>query len=173
MVGTAPEHQKLELTDPSTDKKHNLDDGSTLLSDYGVAHHHVLHVIDTDPAKYVASTQTGEAPEPFVLSAEKEAARAEAMKKAKEEKALADDQKLLKVKLGDRCRVSSPDPSAEVRVGTVAFIGPVHWTLGLWLGVKFDEPIGKNDGSVKGVRYFDCEPNHGSFVKPAFVQPVE
>lgn len=35
-----------------------------------------------------------------------------------------------------------------------------------WLGIEFlDEPHGKNDGSVKGVEYFKCKKNHGSFVK--------
>ena len=30
----------------------------------------------------------------------------------------------------------------------------------------FDSPQGKNDGSVSGVRYFTCPPNHGSFLRP-------
>jgi tubulin-folding cofactor B len=144
-----------------------------LLSDFGASEHNLLHVIDMDPAKYVASTQSGEVVEPFVLSAEKEAARAEVMKLAKEQKAIADDQKLLRVALGDRCQISSPtNPSDAPRVGSVAFVGPVHWATGLWVGVKFDEALGKNDGSVKGVRYFQCEDNHGSFVKPTAVSPI-
>lgn len=37
---------------------------------------------------------------------------------------------------------------------------------GWWVGVAFDEPLGKGDGSAKGVSYFSCTPGHGSFVRP-------
>ena len=30
----------------------------------------------------------------------------------------------------------------------------------------FEAAVGKNDGSVNGVRYFTCAPNHGSFLRP-------
>jgi len=171
-VGTSPAHQKVELQDPSTQTTQILEDGSKTLADFGARDHFVLHVVDSDPEKYVASTQTGDVAEPFVLSAEKEAARADAMKQAKEQKALADDSRLLRVNVGDRCQVAGATPSEAARVGTVAFVGPVHWAQGLWIGVKFDQPLGKNDGSVKGTRYFECEPNHGSFVKPSSVSPL-
>jgi tubulin-folding cofactor B len=42
--------------------------------------------------------------------------------------------------------------------------------LGPWIGVKLDEPTGKNDGTVGGVRYFESGRNFGVFVRPERVE---
>ena len=39
----------------------------------------------------------------------------------------------------------------------------------MWLGIELDQPVGKNDGSVSGIRYFDCKPSHGVFAPPSKV----
>ncbi len=51
------------------------------------------------------------------------------------------------------------------------FVGKVDGLpAGWWVGVHYDEPVGKNDGSVKGVRYFACPPGHGGLLRPARVR---
>ncbi|VDM40297.1 unnamed protein product, partial [Toxocara canis] len=49
--------------------------------------------------------------------------------------------------IGDRCQIGT-------RVGNIVFIGPTRFAPGEWIGVVLDEPLGKNDGSVEGQRYF-------------------
>ncbi|CAL1542431.1 unnamed protein product [Lymnaea stagnalis] len=52
------------------------------------------------------------------------------------------------------------------KTGTVRFVGSVQFANGVWVGVELDQPEGKNDGAVKGIRYFQCRPRHGVFVRP-------
>ncbi|XP_071321953.1 CAP-Gly domain-containing linker protein 1 isoform X2 [Trachinotus anak] len=51
--------------------------------------------------------------------------------------------------------------------GYVQFIGGTQFAPGQWAGIVLDEPIGKNDGSVAGVRYFQCEDGRGIFTRPS------
>lgn len=57
--------------------------------------------------------------------------------------------------------------------GVVRFFGTTSFSAGKWVGIELSEPVGKNDGSVKGVPYFSCPQNHGVFVKPSQVRVVQ
>uniref|UniRef100_A0A8C2BIY7 CAP-Gly domain-containing protein n=1 Tax=Cyprinus carpio TaxID=7962 RepID=A0A8C2BIY7_CYPCA len=69
---------------------------------------------------------------------------------------------------------AAPDFSVGERVwvngnkpGYVQFIGGTQFAPGQWAGIVLDEPIGKNDGSVAGVCYFQCEDLRGIFTRPS------
>ncbi|XP_030027149.1 restin homolog isoform X6 [Manduca sexta] len=64
------------------------------------------------------------------------------------------------VRTGDRVIVSS---SRGSKAGTLRFVGPTEFAPGVWAGVELDDPLGKNDGSVDGKRYFECAPRFGLF----------
>nr|XP_042899072.1 CAP-Gly domain-containing linker protein 1 isoform X3 [Parasteatoda tepidariorum] len=63
-------------------------------------------------------------------------------------------------KLEDRIWVNGTKP------GLIKFLGKTDFAPGIWAGVLLDEAVGKNDGSVAGVKYFKCEPNYGVFARP-------
>lgn len=66
---------------------------------------------------------------------------------------------------GNRCEI------AGGRRGVVMYVGRIpEMPIGWWVGVKLDEPLGKNDGSVKGTRYFTCDSSYGCFIRPQNVQ---
>uniref|UniRef100_A0A8D9BFU1 Restin homolog n=1 Tax=Cacopsylla melanoneura TaxID=428564 RepID=A0A8D9BFU1_9HEMI len=64
------------------------------------------------------------------------------------------------IRLGDRVIVMSAQGS---KTGVLRFKGTTQFAQGEWCGVELDEPVGKNDGTVEGVRYFQCEPRFGLF----------
>ena len=56
--------------------------------------------------------------------------------------------------------------------GRVAFQGTVLFRPGHWIGVILDRPFGLNNGTVKGVKYFECKPRYGIFVPVSAVHLV-
>ena len=89
--------------------------------------------------------------------------------------------KLEKIKLVSKGTNSHPPPPAapseqfkvgdQVLVdgqkqGTIGFLGTTQFARGVWAGIVMEGPEGKNDGTVAGIKYFDCEPFHGLFTRP-------
>ena len=65
--------------------------------------------------------------------------------------------------VGARCIVGD-------KRGVILYKGATSFSPGIWVGIQLDTPVGKNDGSVQGVRYFECPPNYGLFVKASMVK---
>ncbi|KAJ5071315.1 ras guanine nucleotide exchange factor a [Anaeramoeba ignava] len=53
--------------------------------------------------------------------------------------------------------------------GIIKFIGNTEFAPGLWVGIELDSSTGRNDGTINGVKYFDCKPSHGIFVRESFL----
>ncbi|GIY61456.1 restin homolog, partial [Caerostris darwini] len=62
---------------------------------------------------------------------------------------------------GDRVSVTSA--SGPPKTGVLRYLGQTDFAAGEWAGIELDEPMGKNDGTVAGKRYFRCSPNYGLF----------
>jgi len=77
-------------------------------------------------------------------------------------------------KLGDQVIVSEKlllDRGAQL--GTVRFLGETAFAQGIWVGVALHNNVGKNDGCVDGLRYFECDADHGLFVRPKMCIPLD
>ncbi|KAG5917022.1 hypothetical protein E4U42_007409 [Claviceps africana] len=61
---------------------------------------------------------------------------------------------------------------SDGRKATVRFVGQTSFQVGDWIGVELEDKTGKNDGSVQGIRYFDCPAGYGMFVKPVMATIV-
>lgn len=79
-----------------------------------------------------------------------------------------------RIVVGARCRVLNPaSGESQERRGVIKFVGEIPEIKShqlFWVGIELDEPLGKNDGTLQGVRYFEAKPTHGSFAKPSNVE---
>jgi len=57
--------------------------------------------------------------------------------------------------------------------GRVAYEGKVKFRPGHFIGVVLERPVGLNNGVVKGVRYFECKPRYGIFVRAPALSLIE
>ncbi|VDN06129.1 unnamed protein product [Thelazia callipaeda] len=70
------------------------------------------------------------------------------------------------MEIGDRVLVSGG------KYGILRFLGETDFKEGIWAGIELDQPVGKNDGSVQGKRYFTCRPPYGLFAAASKVVRV-
>jgi len=68
--------------------------------------------------------------------------------------------------VGDRVDVNG-------QLAIIRYIGPAEFAAGEWVGVELDVPDGKNNGTVQGVKYFECGDRYGKFYKSNVPRLVE
>lgn len=191
--GSNASAMQLQLKDYNGNLIANMADDSRMLGYYSPQDGFVLHIIDLDPHSASANGWLEDVSkvEKYKMSDEDYENRENTYRKWKQEqlakdptwtleKAMAEkrgevyvpkekieDEEYMAdlaapMQVGMRCEVT---PGAKR--GEVKFVGKVTGLpLGYWVGVQFDEPVGKNDGSVKGVRIFECPDGYGSFQRP-------
>ncbi|XP_055587035.1 tubulin-folding cofactor B [Uranotaenia lowii] len=158
-----------------------LDDDNQLLGYYPVEDGMRVHVIDNfafvqeNVQKFELSQDEYDKKQDSVRSYlkrnklgkynEEEVAQLERERKKQEEE---DARKLEQAEIGSRCKVTTK--GHPTRLGTVMYKGELEGKTGVFLGVKFDEPLGANDGTCEGKRYFECPPKYGSFVAAKAVE---
>ncbi|PPQ70843.1 hypothetical protein CVT24_001050 [Panaeolus cyanescens] len=190
ITGVPAANQSLALLD-SEATQHvvaELSDDSKPLGFYGARDWQVIKVTDTNPS----TTFTGQLSDvsqvdKFEISEAEYAKRNDTVLAYKQrhkvgrfaEKPESTEEpspRVDNIPVGSRCEVESTEPGLSKR-GTVRFVGETKFSKGVWVGIEYDEPYGKNDGSVQGERYFTCLQNYGVFVKPEKVKvgdyPVE
>lgn len=176
VVGALKEHMKLELHDRSGKLVSFLTEEQATLASLNVVDGMEIHVIDMASNNVLEDTSTVEK---YVLPDEKYNERAESVRAWRKREQLIskpnaaeESEKVAQnVKVGDFCVVQLPNQPPKT--GTVSFVGTTKFRPGWWVGITYNEPVGKNDGSVNGIRYFTCAENYGGFVRPQDVQIVQ
>lgn len=64
---------------------------------------------------------------------------------------------VMEIPLGSRMCIGG------AKVGTLRYFGKCHIAEGYYCGIELDEPDGRHDGLIQGVRYFTCTDGYGIF----------
>ncbi|KAK3321097.1 CAP Gly-rich domain-containing protein [Cercophora scortea] len=191
ITGIPPSCQRISLR-TSTNQNIPLeaaDEESTYLQSYPLSAYAELHVIDTRPPGARPNFSNAAGVEKYVLPEEEYEKKSDSVLAWKKNQKLgrfdpnapsheqakitanAQEIEARGIAVGKRCRVGGDD----TRRGEIKFVGEVKeipGSVGAWIGVQLDEPVGKNDGSIGGTRYWGEESavKRGVFVRPERVE---
>lgn len=185
----------LQLKDPRGGLVAELSDGARMLGYYSPQTGYVLHITDRDALSASANgwlEDVSKVPK-YIMSDADYGRRENTYRRFKEAKLAQDASWTLEREIAQRQGRASATPASQSeehseqaashvavggrcevspggRRGTVRYCGAVDGLPdGVWVGVEYDEPLGRNDGSVNGKRLFDCRPRHGAFVRAGAV----
>ncbi|XP_041669244.1 tubulin-folding cofactor B [Cheilinus undulatus] len=183
IVGAPSSNMNLELYSVSDKFLQKMDDDEALLGSYPIDDECRIHVIDRSGGQMDEFSDVSKV-EKFEISDEAynkrtDSARSfmknrrvgqyneeEMAKKKAELAARREEEKVAAnaISVGSRCQVQVA--GQPTKLGTVMYVGTTDFKQGYWVGVKYDEPLGKHNGTVEGKQYFECEDKYGGFVKP-------
>ncbi|KAK4102610.1 hypothetical protein N658DRAFT_423261 [Parathielavia hyrcaniae] len=190
VTGIPPSCQQIILKTPSNEKIaiEAPDEDAVYMQQFPLTPYADLVVADTRPVSARPNLASTAGVEKFVLPEdeyEKKADSVLAWKKAQKLgrfdpsaptheqakiAAIAQEIEARGIAVGKRCRVGEDD----TRRGEIMHVGNVPEIpgLGAWVGVQLDEPVGKNDGSIGGTRYWgeESQIKRGVFVRPERVE---
>ncbi|PPD78696.1 hypothetical protein GOBAR_DD24372 [Gossypium barbadense] len=165
--GTSVNSMRLELYDDCKNKLCDLSVDSRPLGFYSPLDGFRIHIIDLDPSSVTSGgwLEDTSLVEKYLISEDEYNKRSAATNIIFKYAQMSDDYMedlCSNIKVGDRCEVDPGEKRGVVKyVGRAEALGP-----GFWIGVQYDEPLGKHDGIVKGTRYFQCPPLCGAMVRP-------
>ncbi|KAL6522542.1 hypothetical protein OROMI_031500 [Orobanche minor] len=178
--GTCVDSMCLELYDDTNAKVSDIADNTLPLGFYSPLDGFRMHIIDRDPSSVTSGgwLEDTSLVEKYKISDEAYDKLDGTYRRFKEKlghqhsntvSKIADnymEDPCANIKVGDRCQVEPGEKRGVVKfVGRAETLGP-----GFWVGIQYDEPLGKHDGMVKGKRYFQCPPLHGGMVRPDKVE---
>lgn len=161
LTGGNPATMQLELFDIENKLICPLSNNDALLGSYPIEDGMRLHVVD----KFSLQNEMEfESLEKYEMPAEEYAKKSDTVRayllrnklgkyqddELKKQKDVVDSEKEESIlgesmKEGSRCQVTLS--GAARRLGTIKYSGLVEGLQGYWIGVQYDEPLGKNDGS--------------------------
>eukprot|EP01083_Nonionella_stella_P305908 1069031_1 len=157
IVGTPPDDMIVQLKDSNGKLICSLTPNSVSLGFFPVANGLTLHVVDTNPSSDLAYLNDVSNVDKYVMPDEEYDKRRGTFREFKEKF-------LVKKKTPEEEAEDQQRKTQQLKEGEVDF------SDGIWVGVQFDEPYGKNNGSVKGKHYFSCPNKYGSFQRPQNVK---
>ena len=156
LTGGNPGTMKLELFSGSK-LVCKIENNDAMLGSFPIEDGMRLHVIDNilfdqNVEKFELTTQQYDNREDSVRSFLKRnklgkynAEEMVELEKKREEAAKRDSERAAKITISSRCKVQTANQ--PTRIGTVMYNGELEGKKGIFIGVKFDEPLGVNDGS--------------------------
>ncbi|TPX31651.1 hypothetical protein SmJEL517_g05074 [Synchytrium microbalum] len=179
ITGVPASTMKINLYSQTDVLMGNLSEDERMLGFYPVADFMRLDVVDLNPYKTKNLYTDVSAVEKFEITDQDYSKRSDSVRafmkqnkmgKYSDEANKPPDHDLYaneasQIPLDSRCEVDGEYGVAKR--GVVRFVGRVEGLKpGFFIGVEYDEPVGKHDGTVKDVPYFKAKPKHASFVRP-------